>query len=202
MPFISRKVQSELIDFQGTRTLVFDQEKTKELELNRGELSISLEEIKRLREKFHSNEKLSKMLEQTDDYWQKINQEINSVEFFYEIVWKRMQIEVLFLINYFTHELVNPEVFAQIIINGATYESWFVNNFKNVFLNKLKDFYMKVVKNYANKVSIDIYETDAEMKVKEVMDNIEEIYVVKLMITYNMNETMLSTIMKKFFLRS
>lgn len=182
MPYIKSRIQSENVVFEGVETTILDVEKTRELSLNeqkQKELSVnslSYKDIEDLRDKYVSNEMFLKILESADERWQAIKKNVESIEIFYEIIWSRTHLELMFLAKYYTQELINPLSFELLVKNGAKFEYWWENNVKYNFLVKLKKFYMDAAEVYANVSPINIYEKDVVFKAKEAIENIEDAY--------------------------
>lgn len=193
MPFIRKKIESEKIELDNVETTILDVEKTKELVLQEQErvLSLSYKDIEDLRSKYVSNAAFQKILSNADERWTMIKKNIDNVEVFYEIIWSRTHLELMFLTRYYSSEIVNPLSFEMLIKNKTKFEYWWINNVKYNLLNKLKIFYIKAAEIYANLVSVDIFETDVEMKAKEAIDNIEDIYLddVKAYFEYEWNKS-------------
>lgn len=178
MPLIKNYVASEEIEAAGTKTMILDIKTTRELELSSKSLTktISYEEIIDLRQRFGSIEVFNEILTRAEGEFEGLEEVIESVETFYEIVWRRTKLELLFIMKYFTNELQKPLAFEQIHKMNDSFNAWFTSNVKYTTITRLRQFYLRTAKKYAEIAIIDIYETDIEAKAKEASQNIDEAY--------------------------
>ena len=178
MPYIVKKLESELVDVANQKTLILDVEKTaeltKELDLL-GELGhgITYKEVLKLRESFGDLSSFQGLLVGENSKWISIIKQIENIEEFYNIVWERTIVELMFISQYYISLISTPQSFEKVLNGGSEFEFWFLNSVKYNMLEKVKDFYMKTIRAYANNISLDVYETDVLIKAKEVMDEIE-----------------------------
>lgn len=178
MPLIRTKIKYEDILLENTKTLILDADKTRELLLEEEKeiLGFSYKQVEELKSKYSLNKLSQKILENADEEWKNIKKNIESVEIFYEIVWSRVYLELMFLTNYFVQKLTNPNSFEIIYKNNERFDYWYKNNVKYVLLEKLKQFYIKVCYAYAKVSPINIFEKDFNYKSKEGTEIIEQSY--------------------------
>lgn len=185
MPFISKKLKSEEIEFGNKKTLILDIKKTAEItkELETEGLtgkSLSLIEIRKIKETFGNLESFKDILIKDDKKWLTTLLQIKNIEEFYDIVWERTILELMFLSQYYLSLISNPQSFEIVLKSGDEFEFWFKNNVKYNMLEKIKNFYLKLTRIYANKISIDIYEVDVEAKSKEVINEIKNNHLIQI----------------------
>ncbi len=179
MPFVTKRLESEEIDFGGRKTLILDVEKTHELSLsNRNIQGISYKDAIKFKENFRDMEAFKETVKNNDSevYWKNkemVIAQIDNIEEFYDIIWERTILELMFISQYYLLLISNPASFENVYQGSKEFEYWFLNNVKYNMLNKIKDFYIKTTIIYANKVSMNVYETDLDIKVKEILDEIE-----------------------------
>lgn len=186
MPYIVKKLTTHEADVAGKKALVLDAQKTaeltQELELN-GELGqgITYKEVLQLKERFGDIALFTKIAENNSDMkWLSTIKQAQNIEQFYDIVWERTILELMFMSQYYISTISEPRAFEQVLQGGTEFEFWFQNTVKYNMLDKIKEFYIKTVEAYANNVSMDIYESDVLIKAKEVMKEIEETHLEQL----------------------
>lgn len=179
MPLIPAKIKGDNIIIDDVTTVVLDVDKTQELAAQEQTdlLGLSYKAIQEMRNKYATNEAFQQILNSTrDEYWIKTKKNVESVSIFYDIVWQRTRIELLYMSEYYTKELTDPLAFEFLQNNLVQFTYWFNNTVKYNLLVRLRRFYINAAKNYAQLVPIDIYEQDIEFKAKEAIDIIEQSY--------------------------
>lgn len=178
VPYIVKKLETQEIEVGNRKTLILDVEKTMELteemSLN-GELGkgLTYKEAIQIKNNFGDLTLFKDLVNKSDSKWISIIRQIENIDEFYNIVWEKTILELMFMSQYYISLISKLESFEQVIKGGAEFDYWFLNSVKYNMLEKIKDFYLKTTQIYANKVSIDVYETDIEIKVKEILDEIE-----------------------------
>lgn len=180
MPFIAKDLITEEIEFGNYKTLVLNSEKmmsmTKELsideELQQGGLSYkSILELRNIygnfslfSDFFKKNNKVEKVI---------LFKSIENVEEFYNILWERTIIEIMFISQYYFALISNLETFDQIVKVGSSFGAWFKDIVEYNMIEKVKRFYLTLARVYANKLSFNIYESDIEIKLKDLVNEIK-----------------------------
>lgn len=180
MPFVIKKLESENVNIAETKTLILDMEKTSEIEKGLGlSKGLTYKEALDIKEKFSALEGFKGASVTKDSNWLTILKQIDNIEEFYSIIWDRTILELMFISQYYISLISNPQSFEQVLLSGDQFDFWFDNNVKYNMLEKIKKFYLVVARIYANKTSIDIFETDVEAKAKIILDEIENNHLVQ-----------------------
>lgn len=184
MPFIKKHVIGEKIEFAGQEALTKDIEKTKEISLEFSKLGLSgrgltYKEALEIKNDFAHVDIFSKAAERAlvknNDI--EILAQIKNINDFYEIIWERTVIELMFMSQYYLSLISTPQSFEKLVATKDKFDSWFTNTVSYNMIYKIKSFYIDLVKIYASKTSLDIYETDLEIKVKEILEDIKNSHI-------------------------
>lgn len=177
MPYILKDIVQDEIKIDETPTLILDVQQTKMKNENiidkQNIKGLSVKEINDIKNKYSDIDLFQKVLDKTEEEWESILKQIENVEEFYELVWERTLLELIFVTQYYIKSISDPKSFDLISISNTEFEFWFNNNVEYNMLEKIKEFYVKTIENYANQVSIDIYESDTGEKTKEILKNIK-----------------------------
>lgn len=190
MPYIVKKVEVDTIKLDNTKTLVLANKENdeKSYEKDDEDIHIELDEItyKQILEfqkkigynyKKRNNKKNIYINEQNQD---KIYKHIDNIQEFYAILWERTIIELMFISQYYSSLISEHKSFEQILKGVNQFEFWFNNNVKYNMLIKIRNFYFKIAEICANKITLNIYETDVEEKIKLILKDIEENHLVQI----------------------
>ncbi|MBD5423408.1 MAG: hypothetical protein HDR43_02845 [Mycoplasma sp.] len=190
MPYIIKKIEGEEINVNNQGVLILDKEKNFKLEETHGS-GLSYEKIIELKSSFSHLNFLKDVNYLNDNERALIIQEIKDVENFYENIWERTLIELMFITQYYMSLISNLQSFDQIVKTNDQFEYWFLNNVEYTMLEKIKEFYIKTCKAYADISTINIYEQDVEAKAKDIVNRIQKYHVndVKEMLESKWDET-------------
>ncbi len=191
MPYIIKNVNGEEIQ-KGV--VISDNKKNEgnfEIDGSQGK-GISYDEIMKIKSSYSHLNTFNNLNYLNDNERVKLIKEIAEVDEFYENIWERTLIELMFITNYYMSLISNLNSFEQMYKNGAKFEYWFSNNVKYTMLEKIKEFYIKTSIIYAEHSPINIYEKDVEQKAKEIAIKIDNYHLkdVKELLESKWNETL------------
>lgn len=177
MPYILKEIVQDEVKIDETPTLILDVQQTKVINKNIDESKyvkgISVKEINELKDKYADIEFFQDVVQKSDVEWESILKQIENVEEFYNLVWERTLLELIFITQFFINSISEPKSFELLSMSNTEFDFWFSNNVEYTMLERIKDFYVKTIESYANQVSIDIYESDTAQKTKEILEKIE-----------------------------
>lgn len=175
MPYIVKKVKGKDIQFGNSTTTILDLDvKGLENENKAKKGSITYKEILEIKSRLgHLN--FAKNINYIhDEARSDLIKSITHIENFYESIWERTLIELMFITNYYLGLIENTIYFEKVMkSSGDRFEYWFLNNVKYTMSNKIKDFYINLCIEGANNSSLEIFEEDVTLKSKEIVKIIE-----------------------------
>ncbi len=189
MPYIIKNVKGTEIQ-KGV--LVNDKKDNDDFELANSEgKGITYEEIMKIKSSYAHLNSFNNLNYLNDNERVHLIKKIAEVDQFYQNIWERTLIELMFITNYYMSLISNLNSFEKIYKNGSKFEYWFSNSVRYTMLEKIKEFYIKTSKIYAEFSPIDIYEKDVEYKAKEIILKIDNFHLkdVKNLLETKWNET-------------
>lgn len=189
MPYIIKNVKGTEIQ-KGV--LVNDKKDNDDFELANSEgKGITYEEIMKIKSSYSHLNSFNNLNYLNDNERVHLIKKIAEVDQFYQNIWERTLIELMFITNYYMSLISNLNSFEKIYKNGSKFEYWFSNSVRYTMLEKIKEFYIKTSKIYAEFSPIDIYEKDVEYKAKEIILKIDNFHLkdVKNLLETKWNET-------------
>ncbi len=189
MPYIIKNVKGTEIQ-KGV--LVNDKKDSDDFELANSEgKGITYEEIMKIKSSYSHLNSFNNLNYLNDNERVHLIKKIAEVDQFYQNIWERTLIELMFITNYYMSLISNLNSFEKIYKNGSKFEYWFSNSVRYTMLEKIKEFYIKTSKIYAEFSPIDIYEKDVEYKAKEIILKIDNFHLkdVKNLLESKWNET-------------
>lgn len=182
MSIKGKRIETSIINLGDTKVLIEDTEKTKETALfdfeNRTTLTI--EEIRDLRDKFKNKKLFSKIIQNAE----------GSI-FLTDILTKEEQIfkdarlltikQIAFFAVYYKNQLQQKDSFYRIVknTNDSLFENWFNIHVRYNFLIKLAQFYTETINGLLaleDNKDTTIYESDIEIEKKETIKWIEKTF--------------------------
>ena len=192
MPYIIKDIKGTEIQ----KGVVVNDKKEKdsdnfELENSEGK-GVTYEEVMQMKSSYSHLNSFNNLNYLNDNERVRLIKGIAEVDQFYENIWERTLIELMFITNYYMSLISNLNSFEQIYKSGTKFEYWFSNNVKYTMLEKIKEFYIKTSKAYAEFSPIDIYEQDVEHNAKEIILKIDNFHLkdVEHLLATRWNETL------------
>lgn len=190
MPYIIKNIKATEIQ-KGV--LVNDKKETENFELTNSEgKGITYEEIMEIKSSYGHLNSFNNLNYLNDNERVILIKKIAEIDQFYQNIWERTLIELMFITNYYMSLISNLNSFEQIYKNGTKFEYWFSNSVRYTMLEKIKEFYIKTSRIYAEFSPIDIYEKDVEQKAKEIVLKIDNFHIkdVEHLLNVRWNETL------------
>lgn len=178
MPYIVKEVKSKEIKVGDSSTTILDLENTQaiaaEKEKNNKIGTLTYKDILEIKTKLGHLDFAKNLSYINDEKRIALIKEITEIENFYENIWERTLLELMFITGYYL-KLIENEIFFEKIIksSGDKFDYWFFNNVKYTMSKKIKDFYVDLCIQSAENSTLSIYEEDVTLKSKEIVGVIE-----------------------------
>ncbi|MGL5617507.1 MAG: hypothetical protein ACRCWU_00405 [Metamycoplasmataceae bacterium] len=180
---INRKIlETSVINLGETKVLVGEAEKTRETELfhfgNR--TSLTIDEIRTLRDQFKNKKLFSKIIENAEGSIFLTDTLTKEEQIFLDAKLLTVK-QVAFLAVYYKNQLNKKSSFIKIVKNteDSLFDNWFNVHIKYHFLIKLGDFYNETISSLSelkDNQSANLYESDIESEKKATIKWIEKTF--------------------------
>ena len=142
MPYIIKDIKGTEIQ----KGVVVNDKKEKdsdnfELENSEGK-GITYEEVMKIKSSYSHLNSFNNLNYLNDNERVRLIKGIADVDQFYQNIWERTLIELMFITNYYMSLISNLNSFEQIYKSGTKFEYWFSNNVRYTMLEKIKEFYI------------------------------------------------------------
>lgn len=174
MPYIVKEVKSKKIKVGDSSTMVLDLEGSQNKYEQEKIGTLTYKDILEIRNRLGHLDFAKNLSYINDEKRLAIVKEITDIENFYENIWERTLLELMFITGYYL-KLIENEIFFEKIIksSGDKFDYWFYNNVKYTMSKKIKDFYVDLCIQSAENSPLSIYEEDVTIKAKEIVGIIE-----------------------------
>ncbi|MDK2819697.1 MAG: hypothetical protein KFW07_02560 [Mycoplasmataceae bacterium] len=178
MSISNKKIETSVIDVGNVQVLVEDIHKTRETVLLdlKGRPSLSISEIRYLRDKFVNKELFTKVLENAENsiFLKGI---LTIVEEIFQNGKALTIKQVAFFALYYRNQLGSKDSFNRIIKNTeGLFENWFNIYVRYNLLIQLELFYTEAITNLIDLHKADIYQEDIELEKKSTIRFIEKTF--------------------------
>lgn len=178
MSISNKKIETSVIDVGNIKVLVEDVHKTKEtllLDLE-GRPSLSISEIRYLRDKFVNKELFTKVIENAENSIF-VKGILTIVEEIFQNGKALTIKQVAFFALYYRNQLASKDSFHRILKNTeGLFENWFNIYVRYNLLIQLELFYVESIGNLIELHKADIYEEDIELEKKSTIRFIERTF--------------------------